>query len=65
LDSASYASGQYAFKVSGASGYNYLVQASSDLVNWVSLQTNSAPFTFVDTNAGQFDQRFYRTIFNP
>jgi Divergent InlB B-repeat domain/Bacterial Ig domain len=65
LDSAAYADGQYAFQVSGASGYKYLVQASTDLVNWVSIQTNTAPFTFVDTNAGQFDQRFYRSIFKP
>jgi len=65
LDSAAYANGQYAFVVSGASGYKYMVQSSTDLVNWVSLQTNTAPFTFTDTNAGQFSQRFYRSIFNP
>ena len=62
---AYYDNGQYAFVVAGATGYKYLVQASADLVNWVPLQTNTAPFTFVDTNASQFDQRFYRTIFNP
>ena len=65
LGSAAYANDQYAFVVSGAAGYKYIVQASTDLVNWVSLQTNTAPFAFVDTNAGQFSQRFYRSIFNP
>ena len=65
LGSAAYGGNQYAFLVSGSTGYKYLVQASTDLVNWVPLQTNTAPFTFVDTNASQFDQRFYRTIFNP
>jgi len=65
LGSAAYSDSQYAFLVSGAAGDKYLVQASTDLVNWVSLQTNTAPFIFVDTNANQFSQRFYRTIFNP
>ena len=65
LGPGAYGDGQYAFLVSGVTGYKYLVQASSDMVNWVSLQTNTAPFTFTDTNASQFDQRFYRTIFNP
>jgi hypothetical protein len=65
LESPACANGQYAFVVSGASGYKYTVQASTDLVNWVSIHTNTAPFTFVDTNAGQFNQRFYRSIFNP
>lgn len=46
----------------GASGVQYIVQASSNLVNWVSLQTNTAPFTYVDTNSSQFNQRFYRVI---
>ncbi len=64
LGSAAYADGRYAFVVSGAVGYKYNVQASSDLVNWVSLQTNITPFTFVDTNAGQFNRRFYRSVFN-
>jgi hypothetical protein len=40
----------------------YIVQASSDLVNWTAVQTNTAPFTFVDPNASQFSQRFYRTL---
>jgi hypothetical protein len=65
LGPVAYANGQYAFVVAGASGYKYIVQASADLVNWVSIQTNTAPFRFVDTDAGQFSQRFYRSIFNP
>jgi fibronectin type 3 domain-containing protein len=53
-------SGQFSFNVSGASNGLYVVQASTDLINWVPVQTNSAPFTFVDPNAGQFAWRFYR-----
>ena len=48
--------------VTGTSGFKYVVQASSDLVNWVPVLTNTSPFTFVDTNASQFNQRFYRTV---
>jgi len=61
LTSAASAAGQFTFTCSGVPGYQYIVQASSDLVNWTSVQTNTAPFTFTDTNAGQFNQRFYRT----
>jgi len=62
---ATHASGQYAVAVAGIPGYNYVVQASTDLINWVPVQTNTAPFTFVDTNAGAFRQRFYRSVYAP
>ncbi|HTR42716.1 MAG TPA: fibronectin type III domain-containing protein [Pseudomonadales bacterium] len=65
LTSAIASPGQFAFTVSGASGNQYVVQASTDLVNWVSLQTNVVPFNFVDPNAGQFSRRFYRTVYIP
>jgi len=55
--------GQFNFSVSGVFGYQYVVQTSTDLVNWVSVQTNTAPFTFTDTNAGQLPQCFYRTFY--
>ena len=54
LASTAYASGQFALNVSGVSGGQYVVQASTDMVNWVPLQTNTAPFIFVDTDASQF-----------
>ena len=63
LAPATHASGQYALTVAGVPGYKYVVQASTDLVNWVPMQTNTAPFTFVDTNAGNFCQRFYRSVY--
>jgi len=55
--------GQFAVAVSGVPGYQYVVQASTDLTNWISLQTNVAPFNFVDANSGQFPRRFYRTFY--
>ena len=65
LSPATHASGQYALTVAGVPGYKYVVQASTNLVNWVPMQTNTAPFTFVDTNAGKFRQRYYRTVYTP
>lgn len=65
LGRPSRSNGQCSLTVAGASGYQCVIQVSTDLVNWVSVQTNAAPFTFVDTHAGQFSRRFYRAFYNP
>jgi hypothetical protein len=39
------------------------VEASSNLIDWVALQTNVSPFTFIDKNPTAFPQRFYRSVF--
>ncbi len=65
LAPASIARGQYTMTVDGVPGYRYIVQASTDFVNWVPVQTNTAPFTFVDANASRFGQRFYRSVYAP
>jgi hypothetical protein len=57
--------GQFALTVAGATGHRYVVEASTDLMHWVPVQTNTAPFRFVDTNASQFVQRFYRSVYAP
>ncbi|PYJ07974.1 MAG: hypothetical protein DME25_02580, partial [Verrucomicrobia bacterium] len=53
---------QFQFTVTGQAGSNYVVLASTNLsvTNWISLATNVSPFTFTDTNAAAFVQRFYR-----
>jgi hypothetical protein len=56
-------SGQFGFTVNGAANSQYMVQASTDLVHWVTLQTNAASSSFVDSNAAQFPHRYYRTAF--
>jgi hypothetical protein len=53
--------GQFNFSVAGISGYQYVVQASSNLKDWVSIQTNTSPFAFSDVDAAKYNQRFYRT----
>lgn len=57
--------GRFQFDVSGVSGLNYSVQTSTNLIDWVPLETNVAPFTFLDTNVAFFPQRFYRSVFVP
>ncbi len=65
LASAVTADTGFSFTVSGVPGYHYVIQASTNMVTWESLETNVAPFSFVDSNAGQFNRRFYRSLYLP
>ena len=64
LVSPIYSNGSFQFTLAGETGSNYVIQSSTDLTvsNWVSRVTNTAPFTFVETNFGLSPQRFYRAI---
>jgi hypothetical protein len=56
--------GQFQFQLVGAANTNYVLQASSDLVHWQSLATNSSPnglWNFADPNPGA-TLKFYRAI---
>ncbi len=57
--------GQFSFTVSGHVGQQYVVQASTNLVDWDSIQTNAVPFLFTDSNAVDFNQRYYRAFYLP
>lgn len=48
--------------VSGSPGQAYVLQASTNLQDWASLATNTAPFGFVDATTAQVSQRFYRIV---
>ena len=57
------ANSQFQFTVTGTAGTNYVVQVATNLsppTTWIFLFTNASPFTFVDSNAQNFPQRFYR-----
>jgi len=45
--------------------YSNIVQASTDLVNWVDIYTNTPPFTLTDSMATTFPYRFYRALLGP
>jgi hypothetical protein len=63
LTLVSYTDHQCTVQLNGVPTYNYSIQASSDLFDWVSLVTNASPFTFTDTN--RFDHQFYRGRYLP
>jgi hypothetical protein len=53
----------FSFAVAGASGSNCVIQVSTNLINWVPLETNAVPFQFTDPNANHFSRRFYRAVY--
>lgn len=56
-------SGQFQFNVWGVDGFSYTVETSSNFTDWVPVFTNTAPFTFTDTNASTVGQNFYRAVY--
>jgi hypothetical protein len=60
--------GQFEFQVTGAIGWNYTVQASTNLTAWTNvLTTNPAalPFNWMDAGATNLPRRFYRVLLTP
>jgi hypothetical protein len=58
----------FGFDVSGGPGETVIVQGSSDMVNWVPLQTNlmsNSVWYFSDSSAGNVTQRYYRAELVP
>jgi hypothetical protein len=61
-------SGLFNLKMTGLSNRNHIIQASSDLVTWVSLATNTVTngeLDFTDTNPISSSARFYRALVAP
>lgn len=67
LGAVSFGNNHLQFLLTGTAGWNYVVQASTNLAggNWVPVVTNAAPFTFVQSNANTFPRRFYRAVSSP
>jgi hypothetical protein len=68
LASVTFTNGHFTLQVSGASGPDYIIAASTNLTQWVNLFTNpsaTTPFQFTDTNANSFRDRFYRIQLSP
>ena len=64
LSEIAFTTNQFSFSLTGTPGTNYVVQATTNLnpAIWISLTTNTAPFTFAVTNINAFSQRFYRGL---
>jgi hypothetical protein len=62
---AFFTNGLFQLQLSGSPGKTYVLQGSTDLVNWSSLSTNLAPatlFNLTDPGAANFRYRFYRSL---
>jgi uncharacterized repeat protein (TIGR01451 family) len=61
--------GTFQLTVNGQPGQEYIVQASTNLFNWVPVYTNPppfvSPFTFIDSAASNYPDRFYRVVPGP
>ena len=62
--SPAYGSNRFAFQLQALPGQAVVVEATTNFVNWVPLQTNlittSGQFLFSESTAGKFPRRFYR-----
>lgn len=66
VEQPSFPGGSFAFHFDGAAVETYSVQASSNLVDWICISTNTAPsnttYRILDSSAGAFSDRFYRVF---
>jgi hypothetical protein len=63
LSAPAFSNGTFSLSVNGDAGHDYIVQTSSNLIDWTSIFTNpmpALPFIFNDAAASNFMQRFYR-----
>jgi len=51
--------------VAGNAGASVIIQASTNLFNWVNLFTNISPFTFTNLDSTNYPSRFYRAVVGP
>jgi dextranase len=68
LSSAVATNAQFAFWITGDKGPDYIIQASTDLIIWSSVDLLSSPDLpcyWADTNAALFSPRFYRGLLGP
>lgn len=53
------------FQLTGQAGYTYIIEASTDLVNWADIATlvnTNGTVTFSDPSSTNYPQRFYRAV---
>ena len=68
LQSASVTGGAFNMLVTGDTGPDYTIQASTNLANWSPLFTTNSPalpFNWSDPSAAIFNQRYFRVLLGP
>jgi subtilisin-like proprotein convertase family protein len=61
-------SGSYGSTLQGQAGTVYVIEASTDLINWTPILTNTLTsnlWNFVDVNSSNYSRRFYRAVSGP
>ena len=48
--------------ITNDAGANIVIQASTNLVNWVPISTNLSPFTYTNLDSTNYQMRFYRAM---
>lgn len=54
--------GTFQFSLTGTPGQTNVIQASTNLVDWIPIYTNVNPFLFIDPYASNYPVRFYRAL---
>jgi hypothetical protein len=57
--------GSFHLLVTGQPGNYYIVQSSTNLMDWFPISTNTASFELIDPDATNYPMRFYRTVLIP
>ncbi len=63
-----YSNGIFSLSVSGDSGHDYIIEASTNMTDWAPIDTNplaTPPFIWNDLNTSNFSRRFYRIQVDP
>jgi len=61
-----YAKGTFQLSVTMPSPYSStIVQASSNLLNWISIYTNTPPYNYTDSTSASASGRYYRVFLGP
>jgi hypothetical protein len=66
--SGSFTNQQFVLSLSGLAGKTYVLQATTNLVDWTSISTNVAGsdlFNLTDSDAAGMPYRFYRAVEQP
>jgi hypothetical protein len=63
LSNPSYANGQFQCFLNGATNASYVILASTNLVNWTPVSTNTAPAQITNSPPASTPYRFYRALF--
>jgi probable HAF family extracellular repeat protein len=65
LNGLSYSSGSLGFQLAGVTGLHYVIETSTNLVIWLPVETNAAPFVHTSSVAAGQHMKFLRAFLRP